>query len=757
MQTAILAFALGAALVQCWTRLPHSVEWLVIVAALLILKLLRLRLCWFLLLGMAWASVYAQWRLHDRLVDALQARDVAVRGFIASLPRTEGQRSSFDFEVLDAPVGVPNKLRLNWYTPASPIKAGQSWEFTVRLKKPHALSNPGGFDYEAWLFANRIGATGYVRPKPEAKPLEPGFQIKRYLAQLRQHVSDRLNATMPESEWLGVVKALAMGNQDQISKTQWDLFRKTGTVHLMVISGAHIGLVAGLVFMSFRRLWAWTGLLQMSPHGVAAIVAWVAACCYTALAGFSIPAERALLMLTVAFAAILWQRNTSALQVLQLALFVVVLFDPLAVLAVGFWLSFAAVALLMYISIGRLGRGRSWFGVVKVHVAMALGLAPLLIVFFQQVSLIAPLANWVAVPVIGLLITPLALLAACVALISQFLAAKLLWPVEQVMHWLGFLLQQMAALPLAVVSCPSPNGYALLFAILGILLFLAPKGMPGRYSAPFFLLPLLFGHIEKPRFGDVWITTLDVGQGLAIVVQTQNHELIYDAGAKYSEEFDMGEAVVLPFLRYNDIDHIDRLVISHGENDHAGGAASILAGVEVDGVYSSAEEWAKLANGRYCVAGQKWRWDGVNFEMLSPGAQAFASQNNNSCVLKITSSKQSVLLTGDIEREAERWLVDRYGAELDSSVLVAPHHGSKTSSYGFFLDRVDPELILISAGFMNRFGFPHQRVLQRYRNRAIPYLTTADHGAITVKLVGEARYVSSWRGKQKRYWMKDDP
>lgn len=757
MQTAILAFVSGTALVQYWARLPHAVEWLVIVAALVISKRLRLRLCWFLLLGMAWASIHAQWRLHDRLADTLQARDVMVRGYIASLPRTEGQRSSFDFEVLDAPAGVPNKLRLSWYQPSSPLKAGQSWELTVRLKKPHALSNPGAFDYEAWLFANRIGATGYVRPKPEAKPLEPGFQIKRYLAQLRQHVSDRLHAAMPESQWLGVVNALAMGNQDQISKTQWELFRKTGTVHLMVISGAHIGLIAGLVFMSFRWLWVWIGPLRMSPYDAAAIVAWLAACCYTALAGFSIPAERALLMLTVAFAAILWQRHISAWQVLQLALFVVVLFDPLAVLAVGFWLSFAAVALLMYISSGRLEHGRSWFGVVKVHIAMALGLAPLLIVFFQQVSLIAPLANWVAVPVIGLLITPLALLAACVALVSPVLAAKLLWPVEQVLHWLGILLQQMADLPLAVISWPSPTWYALLFAILGILLLLAPKGMPGRYLAPLFLLPLLFGHSEKPQLGDVWITTLDVGQGLAVVVQTQNHDLIYDTGAKYSEAFDMGEAVVLPFLRYNGIDHIDRLLISHGENDHAGGAESILAGVDVDDVYSSAQKWAKLANGRHCTAGQKWQWDGVDFEILSPGEHTFASQNNNSCVLKISNSKQSVLLPGDIEREAERWLVDRYGAQLNSSVLVAPHHGSKTSSYDFFLDQVDPKLILISAGFKNRFGFPHQRVLQRYRNRAIPYLTTADHGAITVKLVGEARYVSSWRDKQKRYWMHDDP
>jgi len=406
--------------------------------------------------------------------------------------------------------------------------------------------------------------------------------------------------------------------------------------------------------------------------------------------------------------------------------------------------------------LGRLGRANVWTSTAKMHMAMAVGLSPLLIVFFQQVSLIAPLANWVAVPVIGLFITPLALLAASIALVSPFLAAKWLWLVEQVLHWLGILLQQMAALPLAAVSCPPPSWFALLFAIVGILLLLAPRGMPARSSAPFFLLPLLFGYVDKPQHGHVWLTVLDVGQGLAVVVQTEDHVLVYDTGAKYSEQFDMGDAVVLPFLRYNNIDKVDSLVISHGENDHSGGAASILAGTDVDVVYSSAAEWAKLANGRYCVSGQSWQWDGVNFEILSPGLENFESKNNNSCVLKISTSKHGLLLTGDIEREAERWLADRYGGELNSSVLVAPHHGSKTSSSDFFLDRVDPELILVSAGYLNRFGFPHQRVLERYRKRSIPYFTTAEQGAITVKLAGATMSVESWREKQKHYWANVD-
>ena len=615
---------------------------------------------------------------------------------------------------------------------------------TVRLKKPHGLSNPGGFDYEAWLFANHIGATGYVRPKPAARLIQPQLRIGRYLADFRQRIADRLDAAMPQSEWIGVVKALSIGSQDAISEDQWDIFRKTGTIHLMVISGTHIGLIAGLVFVLLRRIWIWAHMLRISPQNVAAILAWLAALCYTALAGFSIPAQRALIMLTVGLTAI----------ILLLALLAVVLLDPLAMLSIGFWLSFAAVGLLIYLSTGRVNRRSTWSKATKLHTAMAIGLAPLLIVFFQQVSLIAPLANWVAAPVIGLLVTPLALLAAIMALIAPLFAAKLLWLTDQILQCVGYLLQKMAALPLATISCPPPSWYALLFAIVGVLLLLAPKGMPGRYLSPFFFLPLMFGFHDKPVVGKVWLTVLDVGQGLATVVQTANHVLIYDTGAKYSEQFDMGDAVILPFLRYRDINKIDRLMISHGENDHSGGAASLLAGIPVGDVVSSAAEWAKLTNGHFCKIGQSWHWDGVSFEMLSPSSQTFDSENNNSCVLKISDFKQSILLTGDIERETERWLVNQYGAELKSTVLLAPHHGSNTSSLGYFLDQVDPELILISAGYMNRFGFPNQRVLARYRKRKIPFLTTAEQGAITIKFEDKSIRVESWRQRKKRYWME---
>lgn len=753
MNFTVLGLFAGIVSVQQWARLPGAWEWLAIILMAFLFGYRRWRLACYFMLGVIWASVYAGWRLSDRLSDEWQGKDVAVQGYILSLPKHQDRRISFDFIVTQAPQGIPGKLRLNWYSSKVSVQAGQRWDMTLRLKKPHGRGNPGGFDYEAWLFAHHIGATGYVRPKPVPRLLEPHATIASNLARWRQTISDGLDVALPNSDSLGVIKALSIGSQDAISRRQWDLFRATGIVHLMVISGTHISLLAGLVFLGAKRLWVWSGILAISPQVAAALTAWTAAVFYTALAGFSIPTQRALLMLTVGLWAIVWQRNTAPMQVLQIALLSVVLFDPLSPLSLGFWLSFAAVALLIYISSGRLGKAGYWREVSKLHLAMALGLSPLLIVFFQQVSVVAPLANWVAVPVVGLLLTPLALSAAFTAVFAPSVASLLLWPADKILQGLSWLLQQMAAWTLATVSCQPPPWYALMFAGLGVLLLLAPKGMPSRYLGPFLLLPIFFVDVDKPKPGQIWFTLLDIGQGLAAVVQTESHVLVYDTGPKYSQQSDMGEAVVLPFLRHRGINRVDSLVISHGENDHSGGAASVMAGVQVDEVYSSASDWAEQAVGRYCKAGQNWQWDGVDFEILSPGNRSFNSENNNSCVLKVTAAQHGLLLTGDIESEAEQWLVDRYGTDLASSVLIAPHHGSKTSSHRYFLDRVKPKLVLISAGYLNRFGFPHRLVLSRYRERKIESRTTAEQGAITVKFGSGAMQVQAWRQRHKRYWM----
>lgn len=749
----IVAFFFGIATVQQWTRLPCSWEWLLVILMAFIFGKRRLWLGCLFLFGVLWASAYANWRLDDRLVDALQGKDVLVKGYIASLPHEQDDRISFDFKVFQAGDGVPSKLHLNWYNPPNDTKAGQTWEMTVRLKKPHGRSNPGGFDYEAWLFSNHIGATGYVRPKPMPRQITPFFAISRYVAGCRQAISDRLDAALPASQQLGIIKALTIGNQDLISQQQWEVFRATGTVHLMVISGAHISLVAGLVFFAVRRGWIWSGVLRISPQNLAATTAWLAALLYVALAGFSVPTQRALLMLSVGLWSIVWQRNTAPIQVLMLALLVVILFDPLALLSAGFWLSFVAVALLMYVSSARLGSAKNWLSVTKLQIAMTIGLAPLLIVFFQRISVIAPLANWLAVPVIGVIVTPLCLLATGLAFISPMLAKVVLWPIDQLLQGLWWLLQQMAAWPLATLSSLQPPWYGILFAILGVLLLLAPRGMPTKYLSPFLFLPLFFVSANKPKLGEIWLTLLDVGQGLSVVIQTQNHTLIFDTGAKFSEQYDMGEAVVVPYLQHQAINHIDTLIISHGDNDHIGGAASLVRTIPADASYSSVPEWVENQAGQFCKAGQNWQWDEVSFSFLSPGTESFDTENDNSCVLKVSGKKFSFLLTGDIEQPAENWLVTQYGNALASTILIAPHHGSKTSSSQNFLEQVDPEMILIPAGYMNRFGFPHKKVLKRYQNRNIKYFDTSKNGAISLKTDDQSLTVELARQVQKKYWM----
>jgi competence protein ComEC len=706
------------------------------------------------MLGIMWASVYGQYLLDDRLVDQLEGEDVVVQGYVANFPKPLENRVGFDFIVTKAIEGVPKKIRLNWYSPPIAIKAGQVWQMAVRLKKPHARINPGGFDYEAWLFANHIGATGYVRPKPQPQQIDSHFSAHRYLVQFRQLISDRLDAVLPGSEQLGIIKALSIGSQELISQQQWEIFRITGVVHLMVISGGHISLVAGLVFLLVRRTWAWLGVLEVSPQTMAAYAAWLAGLLYGAIAGFSLPVQRAELMLTVWLWAIVRQRHTASMQVLLLALLVVVLFDPLALLSAGFWLSFAAVALLLFISANRLGKPSYWYQIGKVHLAMAIGLGPLLILFFQQVSLVAPLANYLAVPLIGVLITPLSLLAVLVAFISPWFASVLLWPVETLLTWLWWLLLQMADWPLASLSGIHAPWYSVLFAVLGVLLLLAPKGMPARYLSLFFILPVFFYPPKIPTAGEVWFTLLDVGQGLATVVQTQHHTLVFDTGAKYAEQADMGESVVLPYLQYQGISQIDTLLISHGDIDHSGGAESLLADMPVTKIYSSVAAWAERPSGNYCRTGQRWQWDGVDFSMLSPDEKGFNSENDNSCVLRISNRQHSFLLTGDIQQTAESHLVERYGNDLASEVLVAPHHGSKTSSSQSFIEQVRPERVLIPAGYRNRFGFPHLSVMQRYEKLQANIFSSANNGAISLKTDGAEMTQTLARQQQRKYWME---
>jgi competence protein ComEC len=737
-------------MVQQMSALPE-IGWLAaFVVSVGIMAWLR---CWkgvFFIGGVLWAVLFATIRLNDQLPEQLAGQDILIQGYIADLPEHEPNHVRFNFRVGKPAQDVPDKLRLTWYYPDQPIKAGQDWSFTVRLKPPHGNFNPGGFDYERWLFVEGIGATGYVRSKPEPKLLENG-STRTGLLVWRQHIADRLGQLLADSGSLPLIKALTIGDGDSLTPPQWEVFRKTGTTHLMVISGSHIGLVAGLVFLLTIRLWAWSGILAWSPQKVAAIMALVTALLYAGLTGFSVPAQRSALMIAIAMIAVIQQRNTLPYPILAVALFAVLLVDPLVVLSAGFWLSFIAVSLIIYSIAGRLGKPGFFRGGIKINWVTSVGLAPLLLFFFQQVSLIAPLANLIAVPIISLVVVPLALLATILMFIAPIAAAKIFFIADMALQGLWWVLVKLADLPSSTFSHPQPSWWALGFALPGILLLFAPKGMPSRWLGLILLFPFAFNESSKIATGTIKLTLLDVGQGLSGVVQTSNHVLVYDTGAKFSAASDMGQSVLVPFLRSQGVDKVDSLIVSHGDNDHIGGVDSLLANLNTENILTSVPEKLSQHSPDRCKAGQSWSWDKVKFSIMSPKIANLLSDNDNSCVLQIQAQHGTVLLTGDIEAAAESWLVETYKNKLKADVLVAPHHGSQTSSTSAFLKAAQPSIILIPAGYRNQFGHPHQEVLQRYQNLNAIWFNSADDGAIQITIDNGLK-AESWRADEGRYW-----
>ncbi len=750
MMTAALSLLAGILLVQQLPALPTPV-WLILgVVVIGIMAWLRYWQALFFVLGIVWAIAFASMQLAERLAADLEGVEIPVQGIIASLPEQDDRRSSFDFIVTASTVALPHKIGLSWYYPDQSIKAGQHWAFTVKLKRPHATLNPNGFDYERQLFIENIGATGYIRS--QIKPELLGRDSTWFSIQVwRQTIADKLSDLLANSPNLALIKALAIGDGGSIKSAEWDIFRKTGTTHLVVISGSHIGLIVGLVYWLVQKLWARMGVLRWSPPRVAAVVAVLAGVFYSALAGFSIPTQRAIIMLAVAMLAIISQRHSKPIHTLATALITVLLFDPLSVLSSGFWLSFIAVGLIIYTVSGRLGQLNVIKESIKLNGVMSLSLIPLTLLFFQMISVISPVANFVAAPAISFLIVPLALLAVVLMFTSPSLATGLFTVVDYLLQGLWWLLNQLAALPFAVINHPQPSLWAVFLAGLAVLILLAPKGFPARYLGWVLLLPLIFTNSPRPANGELLLTLLDVGQGLAIVMQTAKHNLVFDTGSKFSADSDQGKSVLLPFLRSQGIAKVDQLIISHGDNDHIGGAESLIQGITVDKILTSIPEKLSEHQAINCMAGQTWSWDGVDFSILSP-VEHTGSENDNSCVLQVKTAHGTALLTGDIEANAEAWLVKTYGKQLKAQLLIAPHHGSKTSSTLEFLQTVQAKTVLIPAGYRNQFGHPHTDVIARYQALHTDYLSSADSGAIRVEFKNGARQISAYRQTNRRYW-----
>jgi competence protein ComEC len=761
MTLAALGFLAGIVLFQGLTSLPPPLPWGGVVVALLAVgwAVRPLRPLGAVTAGWCWAWLWAAALLADNVDTVWEGRDVELVGVVTSMPqqRELGVRFEFQVEALryqGNAVAGPRRVMLSWYQGPPPLVAGERWRLTARLKRPHGLRNPGAFDYETWLFSQRIRGVGYVRAGGEAERLgtdDTLFGIERQ----RQRLRTRLDEVLAERPMRGLVEALTVGETAGISAAQWEVLGATGTNHLMAISGMHISLVAGGVFLAARRLWSLAGPLPLGwpAPKAAAVAALLAALGYAALAGFSVPTQRAAIMVAVVLGTVLAGRSRPGMHTLALALIAVLLWSPLAVLSPGFWLSFGAVAWIGFAMGGRWAPGGWWWRWGRLQWLMTFALAPLLVLFFGYFSAVSPIANCVAIPWVELLVVPIALSGVVCLAIAPELGALLLQGAELLLRPLWWVLQQLAWLPGSRLYIASPPTWMLVCGAVAVVLAFAPRGLPARWLAAVWCLPLLLWRAPTPDLGDAWLTQIDVGQGLATLIRTRSHTLVYDTGPRFSEGLDAGAAAIVPYLQRRGLPMIDTLVVGHGDSDHIGGAESLLRQIEVGRVLTTVPAQLAGHSPELCAVGERWQWDGVEFEVLHPDLPLPLRDNDSSCVLRVRSARGAFLLVGDIEAAAEMTLLRRYGDTLRSAVLVAPHHGSATSSTGAFLDAVAPQLALFAVGYRNRFGFPRHDVVQRYQARDIVVLDTARRGAIEVYFAadGTPQY-SSFRQHSRHYW-----
>jgi len=729
------------------------------------------------LLGVCWASGFAYWRMSDALPHVWEQKDIAIEGVVASVPETteRGERFKFDVEkILTTGAIVPKHISLNQYRAYShggdsnkdavddvadlnKFHAGARWSLVVRLKRPHGTVNPHGFDFESWALAENIRATGSIKSKAGIKKIDDFVWRPSYVVEhFREQVQKRITKVLVGKPYSGVIQALVMGDDSQISVEDWQVFLRTGTSHLMSISGLHITMLAGLAFGFVSFFWRRSRQLVMKlPTRKAATIAGVVvALAYSLIAGFSVPSQRTFYMLLV-FAVALWSgRQLVISQVLAMALLIVVLLDPWAVSSPGFWLSFGAVAMLAYALGGRVGQVHWFQAALKTQYAVTIGMLPLLLVLFGQASVISPIANAFAIPLISFVVTPLALLGSFLPIDTPLnLSYKALEIGMLALKWLN-------QLPAAIWQQHEPAAWTLIPAMLGVLWLLLPRGFPMRWMGLLGFLPILLLVPARPVLGDMKVTVLDVGQGLSVVVQTAKHNLVYDSGPKYNEQSDAGGRIVVPFLHGEGIKKVDGFVVSHNDIDHSGGMTSVLALMPVTWLDSSLPEDADIpATQRkmHCFAGQRWVWDDVQFEMLHPRAESYDDEsikdNDRSCVLKVTSQAGSVLLTGDIEKPDELELLNLDADKLKSDVVVVPHHGSKTSSTPDFITAVAPSVSIFTNGYLNRFGHPKPVVFERYQATQSLLYRSDYNGAIEMNFVSKHNIqIISWRNQYKRYW-----
>jgi competence protein ComEC len=737
----MFALALGLLALRFLPALPSAGMLLALAVVALMLLPFRTYPLAFFLFGLCWACVSAQWALDDRLRPTLDGQTRWLEGRVSGLPQQTD--SGVRFELSDSRsrnARLPARIRLYWHG-GPPVRSGERWRLAVTLKRPSGLLNFHGVDHEAWLLAQRIGATGSVKDGERLAPARNAW---------RDAVRQRLMAVDAQGREAGLA-ALVLGDGSGLTADDWRVLQDTGTVHLLVISGQHIGLLAGLIYAlvaALARYGCWPRTWPWLPWACG--LAFTAALGYGLLAGFGVPVQRACVMVGLV---LLWRLRFRHLGIwwpLLLAFNGVLILEPLASLQPGFWLSFAAVAVLGLTLGGRLGRWSAWQAWTRPQWLIAIGLFPVLLVLGLPISLSAPLANLFAVPWISLVVLPLALLGTAL-LAVPFVGAGLLWLAGGALDGLFNALALLAGQLPAWIPAEVPMGYWLV-SLVGAVLLLLPKGVPFRLLGWPMLLLAVFPPREPVPRGQVDVLQLDVGQGLALILRTRHHTLLYDAGPR-SGAVDLGARVVLPSLKRLGVDALDMMLLSHADADHAGGAAAVARGLPIKRVVGGETEGLPaLLDTQPCISGEQWAWDGVSFELWQwPDA---VDGNPKSCVLHVQANGERLLLTGDIDRAAEQaFLASTLAVPTDW--LQAPHHGSRSSSSWPFLQRLAPKSVLISRGRGNAFGHPHPQVVERYQALGTQVYDSAEQGAVRLRLGAFAPPIVA--RSQRRFWREALP
>ena len=760
------------------------------------------------ILGFAWNARYAENRLDNILSLEMEGKELLIEGRVAALPQGNSEGAKFAFEVDDATGTLPRRIYLSWQPAwrnpqAIPeIIPGQRWEFKVKLKRPYGSLNPYTFDFERWSFHQDFGASGSVRSGELISAKDIGlteFELRMELVrwELRKKIQSMLPA---DARYAGVIIALVMGDQNAIDQDDWQVFNATGIGHLISISGLHVTMLAGVGASIAAFIWRRRSWPLLIPVGkVAAIAGFLTAFIYAWLAGFQIPAQRTMYMVGVVAYALWSGRNPRSFDIWWWALAFVLLIDPMAPYTPGFWLSFGAVAAILYAmgdSAGLLGipTGKElevhWTHrfiqalreACRVQAVVTIALLPLTLYWFYQVSVVSPLANAFAIPLVSYLVTPLAIAG---ALLPQLLGKWLVLLAHTSMECLAIALDWMASWNWSVVWAGQPVWWILLISGVGITYAIRPGSLLSNWrmrtlalslSIPLFVPPLSFSNPDSLVVGEFRATVLDIGQGTAVLLETANRKLLYDTGPIQGRRDDAGQRVILPYLRGRGIEQIDRMVISHSDSDHVGGAATLLKQIQFDFMMGSLPRDNPLLENLQtrkipsipCRFGQRWIWDGVEFIVWHPNEDTLFEEqysrkpNEMSCVLEVRNQNSSFWLTGDVEKQGEAEMVERLNPAILEEIgnrqliFMAPHHGSKTSSSFDLLKNLEPDQAFAQNGYRNRYGHPHPTVSARYRDLNIPFYQTPITGAQIWTFKNNTKSSTQfWRRDIKHLWHRN--